>query len=81
MKPDTIPTTREGPFRYFTCTCGQQQAINKTMPWCSKCVVEYDINRASVTLRPERKTERYAFAKALNASGGMRLGRPRNVKR
>lgn len=40
------------------------------MPWCCKCVVEYDVNRVSVTLRPDRKTERFAFAKALNASGG-----------
>lgn len=70
-----IPTTREGPFRYFTCACGQRQAVNETMPWCCKCVVEYNVNRVSVTLRPDRKTERFAFAKALNASGGMRLGR------
>lgn len=70
-----LGTTQHGPFRYFTCTCGQHQAINETMPWCCKCVVEYDVNRATVTLRPDRKTERFAFAKALNASGGMRLGR------
>jgi hypothetical protein len=70
-----IATTIDGPFRYFICACGQHQAINATMPWCCKCVVEYDVNRASVTLRPERKTERFAFAKALNASGGVRLGR------
>ena len=73
MKP-TIPTTRHGPFRYFTCSCGRRQAINETMPWCCKCVVEYDVNPASVRLRPERKTARYAFAKALNATGGVRLG-------
>jgi hypothetical protein len=75
MKGPRIATTRDGPFRYFTCTCGQVQAINETMPWCCKCVVEYDVNRVSVTLRPDRKTPRFAFAKALNASGGMRLGR------
>ncbi len=69
-----IRTHQHGPVRYFTCTCGQRQAINAVMPWCCKCVVEYDINRVSVTLRPDRKTERFAFAKALNASGGMQLG-------
>lgn len=70
-----IRTAQHGPFRYFTCSCGQHQAVNEVMPWCCKCVVEYDVNRVSVTLRPDRKTERFAFAKALNASGGMRLGR------
>jgi hypothetical protein len=73
-KKEQIRTTREGPFRYFTCACGQPQAVNEVMPWCCKCVVEYDVNQASVTLRPDRKTERFAFAKALNATGGMRLG-------
>lgn len=73
MKALTISTTADGPFRYFTCACGQRQAVNKTMPWCCKCVVEYAVNHASVRLCPERKTERYAFAKALNATGGVRL--------
>lgn len=76
-----ITTMQQGPVRYFTCACGQRQAINETMPWCCKCVVEYSVNRLSVTLHPERKTERYAFAKALNATGGVRLRHPKSVKR
>ena len=75
-----INTTREGPFRYFTCTCGQQQAVNATMPWCCKCVVEYDVRPAFVRLRPDRKTERFAFAKALNATGGVRLASAKTKK-
>ena len=80
MKSGTRPITRDGPFRYFTCPCGQRQAVNETMPWCCKRVVEYDVNRASVRLRPERKTQRFAFAKAVNASGGLRIGREKQPK-
>lgn len=76
-----IPTTQHGPVRSFTCVCGQHQAVNETMPWCCKCVVEYKVNRLSVTLLPDRKTERFAFAKALNASGGVRLGISKSGKR
>lgn len=47
MKSGTIPITRDGSFRYFTCVCGQRQAVNETMPWCCTCVVEYDVNRAA----------------------------------
>ena len=75
-----IRTTRDGPFRYFTCACGQRQAVNETMPWCCQCVVEYDVNAKTVRLRPERKTERFVFAKALNATGGVRLGTLRTLR-
>lgn len=72
-----IPFRREGPFQFFTCSCGNHQAINEGMPWCSTCGVEYDVGDTAVVLRPDRKTPRFALAKALNLSGGMRIGRER----
>lgn len=61
--------------QFFTCSCGHEQAANELMPWCSVCGCEYDINTRTVTLQPERKTERYAWGKALNLSGGVRIGK------
>lgn len=71
----TLKLYREGPFLFFTCACGHYQAINPTMPWCSDCRVEYDIRSSEVILRPNRKTERFAFAKALNATSGLKFGK------
>jgi hypothetical protein len=68
-----IDAHRSGPFLFFTCACGNGQAVNATMPWCAGCGVEYDIRQGSVILRPNRKTPRFALAKALNLSGGLAM--------
>jgi hypothetical protein len=70
----TIPTRREGPFRFFTCSCGHDQAINENMPWCGTCFVEYDILRSGVRLVPDRRTPRFAWAKAIGRAGGVQMG-------
>lgn len=75
MKFLTIPTTADVDRLVLPAGAHEVAKRTETMPWCCKCVVEYDVYRASVRLQPERKTERYAFAKALNATGGVRLGR------
>ena len=70
-----IATHYEGPFRFFVCACGHDQAINENMTWCAKCRVEYDITKTGVRLVPDRKTPRFAVAKAWNAMGGMSMGK------
>lgn len=68
-------------FLFFLCSCGHEQAANPGMPWCSACSTEYDSDGGSVTLRPGRRTARFAVAKALNATGGVRIGPiPRRVE-
>jgi hypothetical protein len=68
-----IHTVRHGPFRYFTCSCGREQAVNAVMPWCAGCRIEYDLKPGRVILRPNRKTTRYAVAKAFQDIG-LRIG-------
>lgn len=60
--------------------CGAETVVNETMPWCVECRVEYyrsprpDENGAARwVFNNKRKTPRFAFAKALNAVGGMRM--------
>jgi len=63
--------------------CGARTVYNQAMPWCTACGVEYYVSRKDdpVTGRTryvfdnKRKTQRFAFAKAVIASGGVRMGR------
>lgn len=66
--------------------CGHHQAINENMPWCAKCAVEYGerktyedkygtMSYSYVVFDDKKKTERFAWAKALNLSGGVRIGK------
>lgn len=62
--------------------CGACAAYNAAMPWCASCQVEYFLShkvdpiggRKRYIFDDKRKTERFAFAKAVNAAGGMRMG-------
>jgi hypothetical protein len=63
--------------------CGATTVENPTMPWCASCQVEYyesrrpdpATGRRRFVFDSKRKTERFAWGKALNASGGMRIGK------
>jgi len=58
------------------CPGRREQAINEAMPWCSTCGCEYRVTPSGVTFDQALKTPRYALGKALNLSGGVRLGKP-----
>lgn len=69
---------REGPVCLAACPfCldGWRQALNETMPWCVRCGCEYTVRPFYVMFDQEKKTDRFAFAKAVNLAGGLRLGR------
>lgn len=51
------------------------QALNETMPWCGRCGCEYRITDRGAIFDPSIKTPRYALGKAINLSGGMKLGK------
>jgi hypothetical protein len=51
------------------------QALNETMPWCSTCGCEYRITDLGATFDQSLKTPRYAWGKAINLSGGMKIGK------
>jgi hypothetical protein len=59
------------------CPVRREQALNESMPWCSTCGCEYRISSLGATFDPARKTPRYAWGKALNLAGGMRIGKTR----
>lgn len=77
---------REGIGWFCDCPiCGHNFAVNETMPWCSKCGTEHGEQKTFedryatysyqyVTFDTEKKTPRYAWGKALNLSGGIRIG-------
>jgi hypothetical protein len=50
------------------------QALNELMPWCSTCGCEYRITPCGATFDQALKTPRYAWGKALNLAGGVKLG-------
>jgi hypothetical protein len=57
--------------------CEAQTVENPTMPWCVNCRVEYFTARdGRIMFDDKRKTPRYAWGKALNAAGGIRIGKP-----
>lgn len=56
------------------CPDRGEQALNEIMPWCSTCGCEYRITARGATFDQSLKTERYAWGKALNLSGGVKLG-------
>lgn len=82
-----VRLTREGIGWYCTCpVCGHPQATNENMPWCSKCGTEYNptmlvfsngrVRYLYVVFDTELKTPKYAWGKALNRAGGVRIGKP-----
>ena len=69
----------EGIGRYVVCPfCPDRhrrdQALNATMPWCATCGCEYRITTLGATFDQALKTPRYAWGKAINLSGGMKIG-------
>ena len=72
-------------YAVLTCPfCRERTVENPTMPWCSNsaCLVEYYESRTVCPLTGrrrfvfdnKRKTPRFAMAKAVMASGGIRIG-------
>jgi hypothetical protein len=57
------------------CPDRGEQALNEAMPWCSTCGCEYKITATGATFDQSLKTARFAWGKALNLSGGIRLGK------
>lgn len=61
--------------------CGAQTTENTAMPWCVNCRTEYYTRENRRTgldefvFDDQRKTPRFAWAKALNAAGGIRIGK------
>jgi hypothetical protein len=60
--------------------CQRQQALNEGMPWCATCGCEYRITPRGATFDQSLKTPRYAWGKALNLTGGARVGRVGKIK-
>jgi hypothetical protein len=57
------------------CPDRREQALNESMPWCSTCGCEYRITDRGATFDQSLKTPRYAWGKAINLAGGMKLGK------
>ena len=57
------------------CPDQRPQALNENMPWCSTCGCEYRITARGATFDQALKTPRYAWGKALNLAGGVRVGK------
>lgn len=63
------------------CPDRREQALNACMPWCSTCGCEYRITPLGATFDQSLKSPRYAWGKALNLSGGVRIGKQTRSKR
>ncbi len=62
--------------------CGYRDTQNRTMPWCVGCRVEYrELTSEAIQYDTKLKTGRFAWAKAFNAAGGMRIGSVQEVTR
>lgn len=82
MKKRATITGRALCYAVMDCPfCGQRTVDNPAMPWCVGCRVEYRTSEDPRTgldrfiFDDQLKTPRYAWGKALNAAGGMRIGR------
>jgi hypothetical protein len=83
MKKVAKVTGRELCYLVLECPfCQSSTTENPTMPWCVNCRTEYYEGREDsetggrrIVFDDKRKTPRFAFAKALNAAGGMRIGK------
>ena len=81
-----VETGRALCFSIMTCPfCNAETVQNDTMPWCVACRCEYrpakDCPRTGRTrfrFDTALKTPEYAFAKVLNATGGMRIGKAKD---
>lgn len=58
------------------CPSRGEQALNELMPWCSTCGCEYRITPRGATFDQALKTPRYAWGKAINLAGGVKIGKP-----
>lgn len=57
------------------CPDRREQVLNEAMPWCATCGCEYKITPRGATFDQALKTERYAWGKAINLAGGVRIGK------
>ncbi len=58
--------------------CGSAVAWINALTWCGNCYVEfYQDKQGRVVFDDERRTARFAFAKAVNKAGGFRLSATR----
>ncbi len=57
------------------CPDRREQALNPAMPWCSTCGCEYRITARGATFDQDLKTPAYAWGKAINLAGGIRIGK------
>jgi hypothetical protein len=62
------------------CPDRREQALNETMPWCSTCGCEYRITQRGATFDQALKTLRYAWGKALNLAGGIKIGKAEGTR-
>jgi hypothetical protein len=63
------------PFHVICPFCEFPTTTFTEMTWCGGCFVEwYRTRSGSVMFDTERKTPRFAFAKALGKAGGVRFG-------
>lgn len=70
-----VRATWDGIGQFVACPfCQNYQALNKTMPWCSTCGCEYRVTRNGAVFDQSLKTQRYAWGKALNLAGGIKIG-------
>jgi hypothetical protein len=75
-----VRSTFKGIARYVVCPiCGarghrREQALNESMPWCATCGCEYRVTPRGATFDQSLKTERFAWGKAVNLAGGIKLG-------
>lgn len=63
------------PFHMLCPFCGEHCDRTASLTWCSGCYVEwYKSRNGDFVFDTKRKTERFAFAKALCKSGGAKIG-------
>lgn len=66
---------RVGRFHVRCPFCGHLCDSHTALTWCPGCYVEYyETKNFNVIFDTERKTERFAIAKALMKAGGARIG-------
>lgn len=85
MKKDADIVGRALVYAVLKCPiCAYKTVENPVMPWCVNCRTEYYESKTShprtggqrFIFDTKRKTPRFAMGKALNACGGIRIGKP-----
>lgn len=70
------------PFHIRCPFCGFDTTWITEMRWCANCYVEWYRRRdGEIVFDTNRKTPRFAFAKALGKAGGVRFGKMDDEKK